>query len=256
MPGGTCSCPSMSCSAPCLRFTPVPFFFVSPMMTGAGAQQFHVVGQAKLWLNGPRTEQPTEGAAGWFSERFGLFRKQIEALPLSEFIFKLADFFTVVDLKTVLIVEVDHKTVYSDKSDKKTHDLGLAVSETQVFLNSGNHEHNHLNASAIGEEGDLHLVVEVQFYAKHAFGEAPFEMNVIGVPSEFNKKENETVEQYKTRLEQFHLQLDSPEKTKEFGHALTQKMSAILDNYLSEAHKIFDLEKMEKGEITEGGFLP
>ncbi len=256
MPGGVCSCPSMSCSAPCLRFTPVPLFFVSPMMAGAGVQQFHVVGQAKLWLNGSRTEQPTEGAAGWFSERFGLFRKQTEALSLSGFIFKLAEFFTVVDLKTVLIVDVDHKTVYSDKSDKKTHDLGLAVSETQAFLNSGNHEHNHLNASAVGEEDALHLVVEVQFYAKHDFGEAPFEINVIGVPSEFNKKENETVEQYKARMEQFHLQLNSPEKTKEFRHVLTQRMSAILDDHLSEARKIFDVEKTEKGEITEEGFLP
>ena len=101
----------------------------------------------------------------------------------------------------------------------------MAVSETQAFLNSGNHEHNHLNASAVGEEGDLHLVVEVQFYVKHNFGEAPFEINVIGIPSEFNKKENETIEPYKARMEQFHLQLDSPEKTKEFGHALTQGMS-------------------------------
>lgn len=253
---GACSCPSMSCSAPCLRFTPVPFFFVSPMMAGAGTQQFHVAGQVKLWLNGSRTEQPTEGAAGWFSERFGLFRKQIEALPLSEFIFKLADFFTIVDLKTVLIIDVDHKTVYSDKSDKKTHDLGLAVSETQAFLNSGNHEHNHLIASAVGEEGDLHLIVEVQFYAKHGFGEAPFEINAIGVPSEFNKKEDETVEQYKARMDQFHLQLDSPEKIEEFGRTLVQKMSAMLDNYLSQAHKIFDVEKIEKGEITEEGVPP
>ena len=246
----------MSCSAPCLRFTPVPFVLMSPMMSGARAQQFHVTAQINLWLNGSQTEQPTEGAAGWVSERFGLFRKQIEALSLSEFIFKLANVFTVVDLKTVLIIEVDHKTVYSDKSDKKTHDLGLAVSETQAFLNSGNHEHNHLIASAIGEDGDLHLVVETRFYAKHDFGEAPFQIIVIGVPSEFNKKENETIEQYKARMKQFHLEVDSPEKTKEFRHAITQKMSTVLDRFLSEAHKEFDVEKMEKGEITEEGFLP
>ena len=66
-------------------------------------------------------------AAGWFSKRFGLFRKQIESLPLSEFIFKLADFFTAIELKNILIVEVDHKTVYFDKNEKETHDLGLAV---------------------------------------------------------------------------------------------------------------------------------
>jgi len=253
MPVGGCSCPSMSCSAPCLRFTPIPFLFVSPMMAGTGTQQLHVAGQMRLWLNGSRTEQPTEGAAGWFSERLGLFRKQIESLPLSEFTFKLADFFAAIDLKNILIVEVDHKTVYSDKNEKETHDLGLAVSQTQTFLNSGNHEHNHLIISALGEDHDLHLAVKVQFIEKHDFNKAPFEISVIGIPSEFKKKEDETVEQYKTRMEQFRLQLDSREKIDEFGRSLRQRMSVVVDQYLSEAHRIFDVEKVEKGEITEEG---
>ncbi len=67
---------------------------------------------------------------------------------------------------------------------------------------------------------------------------------------------NETVEQYKARLEQFHAQLDSSEKIEEFGHALMQKMSTVLDRYVSEASKVFDVEKIEKGEITEEGLPP
>ena len=214
------------------------------MSTNIAPGQFHVTENLRLWLRGPRIVEPTDGPAGWFSERFSLFRKQIETLPISEFTIKLADFLTAVELKNVVFVEVDSHTVYSDegKIKEKTHDLSMAVGAIQSFLSSGNHQHNHLVFFAVGEEQDLHLIVQAEYSQKHPHNTAPFQININGIPSAAMLKESETEDEYWLRMARLSVAEDNSANLANIG--------AVSEHYLSVANKIFDIEKAEKVEVS------
>jgi len=199
---------------------------------------FYVKGNLKVWLTTSPFDQPESGRE-LLSERLRFFEKQVESMIIEEFAKKLAQFFETVNLKSVLLVDVDSKHVFSGAiSSESFSNLNVVVERLQAYIQSVDYEPDSVTFEVIGESHEFHVLVEVTYRRQHSYGGQSFEINVTGVPVEFTKSMPLLDFGAWANVTEVFMPVDS-----DYSRQYLKKFGTVMDEYASKIRELFFVKK-------------